>query len=103
LASMGLEGMGPCLVVEGGTTKMVFEAYVERVLAPSLSPEQVVVMDNLSAHKGERARQLIEGRGCELLFSCPPTRPTSHPSRRRLARSRPYCGESRPVPGARWW
>ena len=68
LASMGLEGMGPCLTVEGGTTKAVFEAYVERVLAPSLSPGQVVVMDNLSAHKGERARELIEGRGCELLF-----------------------------------
>jgi hypothetical protein len=55
LASMGLEGMGPCLAVEGGTTKAVFEAYVERVLAPALSPgQEIVVMDNLSAHKGER-------------------------------------------------
>jgi transposase len=68
LASMGAEGMGPCLAVEGGTTKAVFEAYVESVLAPSLSPGQVVVLDNLSAHKGDRARHLIEGRGAELLF-----------------------------------
>ena len=68
LASMGLEGMGPCLAVEGGTTKAVFEAYVERVLAPSLSPGQVVVLDNLSAHKGERARRLVERRGAQLLF-----------------------------------
>jgi transposase len=68
LASMGLEGMGPCLAVEGGTTGALFEAYVERVLAPSLSPGQVLVMDNLSAHKGERVRQLVEEVGCEVLF-----------------------------------
>ncbi len=68
LASMGAGGMGPSLAVEGGTTKAVFEAYVGSVLAPSLSPGQVVVMDNLSAHKGERVRELIEGRGCELVF-----------------------------------
>ncbi len=68
LASMGAGGMGPSLAVEGGTTKAVFEAYVGRVLAPSLSPGQVVVMDNLSAHKGEGVRQLVEEAGCEVLF-----------------------------------
>ncbi len=52
LASMGAGGMGPSLAVEGGTTKAVFEAYVGSVLAPSLSPGQVVVMDNLSATRG---------------------------------------------------
>jgi transposase len=41
---------------------------VERVLAPTLREGQVVVMDNLSAHQGERVRELIEGRGCELLY-----------------------------------
>jgi transposase len=68
LASMSVEGMGPCLTVEGATTKVVFEAYVERVLAPSLRAGQVVVMDNLGAHEGERVRELIEGRDCSLLF-----------------------------------
>ena len=68
LASMTTEGMGPCLAVEGGTTKAVFEAYVERILAPTLRPGQVVVMNNLSAHKGDRMRELIEERGCELVF-----------------------------------
>jgi len=68
VASMGAQGMGPCLAVEGATTKAVFEASVERVLAPSLSAGQVVVLDNLGAHKGERVRELVEGRGCELLF-----------------------------------
>ena len=60
LASMGAERMGPCLAVEGATTKAVFEAYVERLLAPSLSPGQVVVLDNLGAHKGDRVKGLIE-------------------------------------------
>ena len=68
LASMSAEGMGPCLAVVGSTTKEVFEAYVERVLAPSLKPGQVVVMDNLGAHKGERVMELVQARGCELLF-----------------------------------
>jgi hypothetical protein len=40
LASMTSEGMGPCLAVEGPTTREVFEAYLERVLAPSLRPGQ---------------------------------------------------------------
>ncbi len=68
LASMSAGGMGPSLAVEGGTTKAVFEAYVGRVLAPSLSPGQVVVMDNLSAHKGERVKELVEAKGCGVLF-----------------------------------
>ncbi len=68
LCSMSMEGMGPSLAVEGATTAAVFETYVERVLAPTLRKGQVVVMDNLSAHKGERVRELIEGRGCELLY-----------------------------------
>jgi transposase len=68
LSSMSAGGMGPSLTVEGTTTSVVFEAYVEQVLAPTLRRWQVVVMDNLSAHKGERVRELIEERGCELIY-----------------------------------
>jgi len=68
LASMSVEGMGLSLAVEGATTARVFETYLERVLAPTLRKGQVVVMDNLSAHKGERVRELIEARGCQLLY-----------------------------------
>ncbi len=68
LASMSSLGMGGVMAVEGATTKVVFETYVERVLAPTLSAGQVVVLDNLGAHKGERVRELIEGQGCSLLF-----------------------------------
>jgi transposase len=68
LASLSLSGIGACMIIEGAVNALAFEAYVEQVLAPSLSAGQVVVMDNLSVHKGARVRELIEARGCELLF-----------------------------------
>jgi hypothetical protein len=68
LCSMTLSGMGPSLAVEGATTGRVFETYVEKVFAPSLKEGQVVVMDNLSAHRPKRIRELIEQRGCELVY-----------------------------------
>jgi transposase len=68
LSSMSLEGMGPSLTVEGATTARVFETYVEKVLVPSLRKGQIAVMDNLSAHRPKRIRELIEQQGCELLY-----------------------------------
>ena len=56
----------------------VFEAYLERALAPALEPGRVVVvMDTLSAHKGRRVREPIEAAGRELCCTCRPTRRTS--------------------------
>jgi transposase len=78
LASITREGLGPCLAVEGATTREVFEAYMEGVLAPSLSPGRMVVMDNLSAHKGGKVKEIIEGRGCELIY-LPPYSPDLNP------------------------
>ena len=78
LASMSFEGMGPCLAVQGPTTATVFEACVEKVLAPRLRHRQIVVVDNLGAHKSERARELIEERGCQLLY-LPPYSPDFNP------------------------
>ena len=67
LAGLSLEGMQAPFILEGAVNTLTFEAYVEQVLAPSLSPGQVVVVDNLSAHTGERVRQAISARGCHLL------------------------------------
>lgn len=78
ISSMSTEGIGPSLAVEGPTTGEVFELYVEKVLAPTLFCGQVVVMDNLSSHKGARVRELIEHRGCELLY-LPPYSPDFNP------------------------
>jgi transposase len=77
-SSMSLSGMGSSLAVDGPTDREVFEAYVERVLAPTLRAGQVLVMDNLSVHKGERVRELIEHRGCQLLY-LPPYSPDLNP------------------------
>ena len=68
LSSMTTRGMGASLAVEGSTTARVFEAYVEKVLAPSLHSGQVVVMDNLGAHRPKRIRELVEEQGCKLLY-----------------------------------
>ena len=68
LASMTLSGMGETMAVEGSTDRGVFDAYIERVLAPSLETGQIVIMDNLPAHKPDRVRELIEERGCELVY-----------------------------------
>ena len=78
LSSMTVGGMGPSLAVEGATTSRVFETYVERLLAPTLRPGQVVVMDNLGAHRPTRIRELIEERDCELIY-LPPYSPDLNP------------------------
>jgi transposase len=56
----------------------VFEAYLEQVLLPELHPGQIVVMDNLCAHKTQKVRGLVEGGGCELLY-LPPYSPDFNP------------------------
>jgi transposase len=85
LASITRGGLGPCLAVEGATTREVFETYLERVLAPTLRPGQVVVMDNLSAHKSGRAREIVEGAGCALAY-LPPYSPDLNPIEQAFAK-----------------
>jgi transposase len=68
LASITLSGMGETMAVEGSTDRGVFEAYVEHALAPTLEAGQMVIMDNLPAHKSVRVRELIEEQGCELIY-----------------------------------
>jgi transposase len=68
IASMSLHGMGESMCFEGATDAKAFEAYVEHFLAPSLNKGQVVVMDNLGAHRPKRIRELIEARGADLVF-----------------------------------
>ena len=65
-------------VIDGPMNGMIFEVYVERVLAPTLSPGDIVILDNLGSHKGNRVRQIIEGCGARLLF-LPPYSPDLNP------------------------
>jgi len=91
-------GMGASLVVEGSTNRAVFETYLEDVLCPTLKRGQVVVMDNLSSHKGERVRELIEGEGCELIY-LPPYSPDFNPIEQAFSKLKSYlrtaCARSR--------
>jgi transposase len=69
IASMTLQGaMGASMAVEGSTKAFVFEAYVEHFLCPTLKEGQIVVMDNLGAHRTDRVKELIEEKGCKLWF-----------------------------------
>jgi hypothetical protein len=101
LSSMTLSGMGPSLSVEGPTTARVFETYVEKVLLPSLKEGQIVVMDNLSAHRPKRIRELIEQHGCELVY-LPSYSPATTRSKKRLPRSRTSYARLRPGPKRHW-
>ena len=68
IASLSLQGMGQAFILDGAADSAAFEIYVEQLLAPSLKPGQIVVLDNLSIHQGPKVRQAIEARGCRLLF-----------------------------------
>ena len=68
IASMSLCGMGPAFLLDGSADSAAFEISVEQLLAPSLRPGQIVVLDNLSIHLSPRVRQAISSKGCRLLF-----------------------------------
>jgi transposase len=68
IASLGWDGMGESMIIEGSADTAAFEQYVESILAPHLSAGQIVVMDNLRCHKSEKVRLAIEARGCRVLF-----------------------------------
>jgi transposase len=68
LATLPTRGIGESLLVRGAVDRLVFEAFVERVLVPSLRPGQIVIWDNLSVHKSARATALIQAAGCQVVF-----------------------------------
>ena len=78
IAALGIAGVACSTVVDGAVNAEVFEAFVEQVLAPALRPGDVVVLDNLSSHKRQRTRELIEAAGATLEF-LPPYSPDFNP------------------------
>ncbi len=68
LASLTPQGLGPSLQVSGALDRPTFDAFVERILAPTLRPGQTVVLDNVTVHKSATARRIIEDAGCRLRF-----------------------------------
>jgi transposase len=78
LGAITLRGVEAAMTIESATDGDVFLAYVEQVLCPRLRPGQVVVMDNLAAHKVVGVRAQIEATGAELLY-LPPYSPDFNP------------------------
>ena len=77
-AGLRLGGLTAPWVLDGAMNKLAFETYVEKVLAPTLKPGDIVVMDNLPSHKGDKVRELIEARRATRLL-LPPYSPDLNP------------------------
>jgi transposase len=68
ISSIRLDGSTACMALEGTTDTESFRAYVAQVLAPTLRPGDIVVMDNLSPHKSDPTLALIRSAGAQVLF-----------------------------------
>lgn len=67
LGALALQGW-QALIVEAATDRLIFEAFIEQIVVPWLRPGQTVILDNLSAHKSEKARRLVQEKGCRWVF-----------------------------------
>jgi transposase len=78
LSSIRFDASTEAIVIDGPVNKKMFAAYIEKELAPTLHPGDIVIMDNLSAHKDEAVRKSIESRGATLKY-LPPYSPDLNP------------------------
>lgn len=78
VAGLRSRGIAAPFVLDGPINRVAFEAYVDKVLVPELRSGDIVIMDNLSSHKGPRVREMIEAAGATLLF-LPPYSPDFNP------------------------
>jgi transposase len=85
LSALSLGGLLATMTIEEATDGDIFLAYLEQVLGPKLRPGNVVVMDNLSAHKVAGVEQLIQAAGAELLY-LPPYSPDLNPIEKAWAK-----------------
>lgn len=100
VAGLSLRGIVAPFVLDGAVDRPCFEAYVEHVLVPELRPNDIVVMDNLPAHKGTQVEALIEAAGASLRL-LPPYSPDFNPTRTPSPSSRPCCERRPSVPKTR--
>jgi transposase len=83
--ALRLSGMTAPMVLDGPMNSDAFHAYVEQVLAPTLRPGDIVIMDNLAPHKGRAVRDAIEATGAELRY-LPPYSPDLNPIENAFAK-----------------
>jgi len=85
VAGLRLTGLVAPMVLDGPINRNAFQAYVDQVLVPALSPGDVVVMDNLGSHKGRAVHRAIEAAGARLLY-LPPYSPDFNPIENAFAK-----------------
>jgi transposase len=78
LGAVGVQGVQAVMTVDGATDAEVFRTYVKRVLGPTLAPGDIIVLDNLSAHKAIGVQQALARRRVRLRF-LPPYSPDLSP------------------------
>jgi len=78
IAALRCDGLTAPWIINGPMNRQTFEVYVETQLAPTLRPGDVVILDNLSSHKSERAKAILKERGAWFLF-LPPYSPDLNP------------------------
>ena len=90
IAGLRCDALTAPFVIDAPMDRRIFETYVETQLAPTLKPGDVVVLDNLPAHKSAAAEQAIRAKGAWLLF-LPPYSPDLNPIEMAFQSSRPFC------------
>jgi transposase len=95
IGALRLRGLSAVMTVNSGTDRQVFQAYVDEVLVPDLLPGDIVVMDNLAAHKMRRVRASIEAAGCALVLQ-PPYSPDLNPIELAWSKLKTFLRTARP-------
>ena len=85
VAGLRTTGLGAPLVLDGAMNGDAFRAYSEQILAPTLAPGDIVIMDNLGSHKVAGVREAIEARGASLIY-LPPYSPDLNPIEQSFAK-----------------
>ena len=89
LGALSLQGVEALMTVNGATDSDIFLAFVCEVLAPTLEPGDVVIWDNLGAHRSQAVREAVEARGAQLIF-LPPYSPDMNPIERCWSKIKTY-------------
>jgi len=89
IGAMRLDGTIACMSVDGATDKIIFREYMRHILIPTLRPGDIIILDNLSAHKDDETKQLIEQAGATLHF-LPPYSPDLNPIEKMWSKIKTY-------------
>lgn len=94
IASLSFSGVEAPMTINGAVDALVFKIYVQEVLCPTLSQGDVVVMDNLAAHKVSGIRELIEAKGAKLIY-LPPYSPDLNPIEKCWSKIKTYLRKAK--------